>query len=664
MIQAGWRLRRPCLLLGMLALMASLAVVWLPMWVCISLGCAAPLLLLWRPCRTWSVVFGVLGGTALLAGALWCRARVVQPMDRLSGQVDTLTGIVERCPASGHLYTVRVTAAEKLLADSRVLLYVGEAVAPKLYETVHGEVRFKPLYPSQYSRRADGVYLLAYPTAYGEESIQLSAETAPLWEWRFYTLRQALSSRILNVLSEDTGALLAGICLGDLRGISASISDAFRHSGLTHLLVVSGLHLTLLAATLMSLLRACRVARSVAALLTMLAVVAFSLLVGLSPSVVRAMVACLVMLAGLLFRRRADGLNSMGLTLVLMLAGNPYACLDVGLQLSFAAVTGVLAVAPPLKRALRALLPERPLKLWDGLAESVAVTGGATLMVTPLLCVHFGYVSLFTLPANLLAGAPCGWALLLGWVGMLLPSWPLLELLRRVILHGAGVLCDWQIAVASWFGGASSTMPMARLWHTLLIGGSCWLIAVAVVWSTPRLWRRLACALAALAVTASAASYALTRHVVTLQIVSAEGASAILIERQGRYGLLVTHEDALREAEWMLADSPCRILDFLFVDGVSTASAGTLQNLLRDTPAARLYGTDTSWTAGFPHTVYIVQADSPVELWEDGTLTLSAQGGWRLTAWKSVWHTGEIHTDETEFVTTRGNGEWSRIPWR
>ncbi|MBQ5841353.1 MAG: ComEC/Rec2 family competence protein [Clostridia bacterium] len=664
LIRAGWRLRRPCLLLGVLAFATALAVVWLPLWVRIALGCVAPLLLLWRPCRTLSVLFGLLGGLVLLASALWFRVSVVQPAERLAGQTDTLTGIVERCPVSGHLYTVRVTAAEKLPEDSRVLLYVGEAIAPKLYETVHGEVRFKPLYPSQYSRRADGIYLLAYPTAYGEQSVVLSAEASPLREQWFAALRQGLSARILQVLTGDTGALLTGICLGDLRGLSPAVSDAFRHSGLTHLLVVSGLHLTLLAATLMGLLRVCRVGRFVAASLTMLAVVAFSMLVGFSPSVVRAMVASLVMLAGLLFRRRADGLNSMGLALVLMLAGNPYACLDVGLQLSFAAVTGVLAVAPPIKRALRALLPATPAALWNGLVESVAVTGGATLMVTPLLCVHFGYVSLFTLPANLLTAAPCGWALLLGWVGMLLPSLPLVETLRQAILHLAGALCDWQITVASWFGGAGSTVPMARLWHTALIGGGCWLMAAAVVWGTPRLWRRLACALAAMALTASVATHALSRHAVTVQMVPAEEAVAVLVERQGHYGLLVTHEDALREAEWMLADSPCRTLDFLFVEGVSTSSAGTLQSLLRRTPAVRIYSTDTSWAAGFPHTVHTVQAETPVQLWEDGTATLSAKGGWRLAAGESVLYTSEVRSDRTVYLTTRGNGEWSRIPWR
>ncbi len=664
-MEKGWRLRRPCLLLGCLALAASLAVVWLPVWMCVTLGCLAPFLLIWHPCRTPDTLFGVVCGILLLGAGLWFRVGVAQPIERLAGQTDNLMGVVEKCPTSGHLYTVRVAEAQKLPVGSRVLLYVGEAIAPKPYETVRSEVRLKPLYASQYSRRADGIYLLAYPTAYGEESVQLSAETESAWERLFYELRQRLSARIRQVLPGDTGALLSAICLGERSDLSAEISDAFRRSGLTHLLVVSGLHLTLLAATLLGALRLCRVGPRVAAALTMTAVVAFSLLVGLSPSVKRAAVACLVMLTGSLFRCRADGLNSMGLALMLLLAGDPYACLDVGLQLSFAAVTGVLAVAPPIKRALTVLLPARPAFLWNGLAESIAVTGGATLMVTPFLCVHFGYISLFTLPANLLAAAPCGWALLLGWLGILLPLWPPVDWLRRGLLGVAGGLCDWQSAVAAWFGGAGSAVSMARLWHTVLVSGSCLLLVLSIVWGTPPLRHRLVCALGVLAFTAYITSYFLTRGAVTVQVCPAENSAAVLVERQGEYGLVITHEDALRTAQWMLADSPCRTLSFLVADGMSPSSAGALQSLLRQIPAARLYSAaDVAWAAGFPQAVQAIQQGSAVELWEDGTLTLFAEGDWCLTAGKSVLHTAMILTDETVYLTTRGNGEWSRIPWR
>jgi competence protein ComEC len=130
-------------------------------------------------------------------------------------------------------------------------------------------------------------------------------------------------------------------------------------------------------------------------------------LAGAGPSVQRAGVMGAAALAALLAGRPASRWHALLLAAVATLALNPRVCGDVGWQLSFAAVAGILLVAPRLRAALP--LPRLA-------AEGVAVTVAATLATAPLLAHHFGAVSLASLPANV-AALPVVAPIM--WLGML-----------------------------------------------------------------------------------------------------------------------------------------------------------------------------------------------------------------------------------------------------
>lgn len=139
---------------------------------------------------------------------------------------------------------------------------------------------------------------------------------------------------------------MTAMCTGDKTALSPDVTFGFRQAGLSHLLAVSGLHMAILAQAVLGLLRFLRVPRRWAALGAAGVVVPFMLLTGMTPSVVRSGVMCLVLLAGQLLRRRADSRNSLGFALLLLVLPNPYVVLDVGLQLSFAATVGLVALGP------------------------------------------------------------------------------------------------------------------------------------------------------------------------------------------------------------------------------------------------------------------------------------------------------------------------------
>lgn len=152
-------------------------------------------------------------------------------------------------------------------------------------------------------------------------------------------LRQGLGRRFL-VLGRTAGGIAAAMVVGDRSYLGADLTGQFRQAGVSHLLVVSGLHLSLLCAALGFALR--RLRPRTAALCSLAAVLFYMLLVGMTVSVVRAGVLVAMALFARLLDRAADPLTSLGLALLVLLGVNPYAACDMGLLLSFAATLGVL----------------------------------------------------------------------------------------------------------------------------------------------------------------------------------------------------------------------------------------------------------------------------------------------------------------------------------
>src|SRR5207244_3484700 len=118
-------------------------------------------------------------------------------------------------------------------------------------------------------------------------------------------------------------------------------------AGVYHVLAVSGFNVVLLAAAVLALCRLARVGRRVSAVAAIVVVVGFAAVVGPEPSVLRAVVMAVLVLAALLLEREASVTNSLALAALAILAIRPGDLLDPGFQLSFAATAGIVAAPMP-----------------------------------------------------------------------------------------------------------------------------------------------------------------------------------------------------------------------------------------------------------------------------------------------------------------------------
>lgn len=233
-----------------------------------------------------------------------------------------------------------------------------------------------------------------------------------LAEWR-NSAKESLKAYIEHhYKSRSAAKFLAGMTTGHLD--DKTLGTDFSRFGLQHILAISGFHFALIALFLQSFgslffsLRA-------STYLLILAMTSYFIFLGPSPSIIRAWIACLYPLAGLLIHRRVDSLNALALGVIAVLMFDPYAILNLGFQFSFAATFAILVYFKPIDEWLCNAFQKRPLSvavemsrlnqhaylILSYLRQVLSLTLAVNLAVIPLSMIHFEQVPFLSLLYNL-----------------------------------------------------------------------------------------------------------------------------------------------------------------------------------------------------------------------------------------------------------------------
>jgi competence protein ComEC len=269
--------------------------------------------------------------------------------------------------------------------------------------------------------------------------------------------RERAESALERGAPEREAALARGFVLGQDDRLDEETVDDFRRSGLAHLLAVSGQNVLLLALLAIPVLAVLGVSLR-ARLLVVLALIAIYVpITGAGPSIQRAAVMGAAGIVAVLAGRPSHRWYALGLAAAITLAVNPRAAADVGWQLSFAAVVGILLWARPLSgfvsRAIASRHDAPGGGLRRGFATGVGVTAAATIATAPISAHHFETISIASLPANLLALPAVAPVM---WLGMLSAGAGQLGWFPVEPLNWLGTLLIAYIAqIADWLGEPS-----------------------------------------------------------------------------------------------------------------------------------------------------------------------------------------------------------------
>lgn len=471
--------------------------------------------------------------------------------------------------------------------------------------------------------------------AYFKESVTVGAVETPWYERALDGARNRIVTTVTETLSGEEGGVVAGVLLGDTSQVTPEVEKAFRDSGLSHLLVVSGLHMTVVTGAVYALLCSLRAPRWLVLLLTLGVLWTFMLLVGLSYSVIRAAVMLHFVLFSEMVRWRADSRTSLGAALLLILTADPYAAEDVGFLLSFSATLGIVVLTPVLEEiCARIPVMSRHPRLCK-LVAALFCPVSALMFTAPVSAMAFHRMTLLAPFSNLLTMWPTTILLPLGSVAAILILIPGLGVLANAPLFITGLLAKWVIAVARWFSKLSVSSLQIRnpvllillLLFPLLVYW-CW------KWKKGPGLRRAAIALTALLVACYSLITVISRTTVSVRIDNTETGLTAVIEHAGHHIAVISGKTTSQfyEAYRFLSECGVERLDALIVTQGNTDVTARLSELLSDFPADVLICPETSvnMTVGLHHkAVETVKNEAAFTLWED-TALYTLHGWWRV----------------------------------
>jgi competence protein ComEC len=283
---------------------------------------------------------------------------------------------------------------------------------------------------------------------------------SPIFE-KIYALREKADQTLHQLFPMPEASVFAGILLGIQSDIPDFLYQAYQASGTSHVLVISGFNIAIIAALISRLFR--RIFPfGWDALASVIAIGLYTVLVGAQPPVVRAAIMGIIALPAYLLGRRLIGLNILAFTAALMVFFSPFLLLDVSFQLSFLSTMGIMVFTDPLKDIFynftnRLFHNDHDDRWISWVDDYLLVTLAAQFAVFPVILAHFKYLSLVTLPANLLILPVQPAVMVLGGValiaGMLFP--PAGQLIARL----AWLPAFYSNQISIWLGA----LPFATI---------------------------------------------------------------------------------------------------------------------------------------------------------------------------------------------------------
>jgi len=227
--------------------------------------------------------------------------------------------------------------------------------------------------------------------------------------------RNYMNEALYNTLTAEKAALMSAMLTGSKDSLDENIENAFRASGLMHLLAVSGTHIAFLLFPLLWLFRVLGFSRRVTAIISIPLIIVYCVITGLSASVLRASIMAVIVLIGKMLDRKSELINSIAVSALLILIINPFMLFDSGFQLSVGAAAGLGVL---YKRVFNCIPEKIPLTIRKAVSATIAAQAG----ILPVIVKYFSKLSVISVLSNLFVVPLTGAAMVFGFVVVILYS--------------------------------------------------------------------------------------------------------------------------------------------------------------------------------------------------------------------------------------------------
>lgn len=364
----------------------------------------------------------------------------VKPVLKLENKQVNVTAVVLEPPSyyDEHItYHVRVLEVENINGpqfNTDIIDYSGLNLAQPL-DVISTQVAFKETSTSENRSFYYANKVFIHGSISG--SLQIVGKKSSL----LLSAREYITNFYSNILPTNISAVLSALTIGDKTNLSSSFSDNVRSSGVSHVMVVSGLHLSIICQFLMKAFKKLNLSRKLSAIISIVAIFFVVTLCSFTVSSLRAGFTYLVMLIGIIISRRADAINSLCFSVCVIFILNPFAVANISFQLSFAATLGIILIYPKAIARFKEKIPKRRLytPLFN-LCELLTVNFAATIATIPIGVYHFGELSLISPITNILISYCVTVVLVLALVSVLLSVIPYAKFIYMPLLLCGGII--------------------------------------------------------------------------------------------------------------------------------------------------------------------------------------------------------------------------------
>lgn len=396
---------------------------------------------------------------AFAAGAVTCALLISSntflyaPVTALNGTSHQMTAVLTSEPELEYgncYYTARATQIDGKDVDLKIRLTFSSHPEASEYDEISGNFMFYIPGSSNddfiASYKANGIYIAAYPERDEYTVNNIPENEKPIGK-KIIDVRKAIRNSIYRVLPDERGALAVALIIGDKSGIPADILSDFRNSGISHLICVSGFHLSLWSMFVLEILRKLRISGRISSVICMLAVIGFMAVSGFTYSVIRSGIMMLIFLLSSMVLRKVDSLNSLGFALTAMTVADPFSMGSISLQLSVLSTLGIilytLTLAPKIKVKTDLIDNKHLRRSVKSFVTSLMVTLSATSFSMPVSLNIYGNFNFAVFGANLVAGPISSASIIINSIGAFLGNF----LGNSINLAGkaGGVFCSFLI---------------------------------------------------------------------------------------------------------------------------------------------------------------------------------------------------------------------------
>ncbi len=339
-----------------------------------------------------------------------------------------------------------------------------------------------------------------------------------------------VNEKLEHYLPYNEASVLSAVVVGDRTNIDDGLYNDVIDSGVSHMLVVSGMHLSIMCSAIIQLLHKF-LSKRMSAIIVLPLVLFIAVVCDFGYSIMRAAITYIIFIIGSVLLKRSDPLSSLCIASIIILIYNPFTLASVSLLLSVSSAAGIITVSVPMaERIEEKLCARRGLSWLKVITEPLCMTLGAMLFCLPVTLLFFGRISVVSVLTNILVNYSITIALCVTVTGMLLCLILPFEPLLNIVFAIAGICIKYFCAIVR----AIANITFASISVTTVYAIVCTvLLAAAVILSFLFIrhgkTKKLICIFAAAIIPFTAMSVYLNVSKVTVTAVKLKKSQSVII---------------------------------------------------------------------------------------------------------------------------------------